>query len=86
MACSITEAVPINAATEAEFLGAHKLLTSTEKYCTEKLGQAATKIGDFYQDLLNIETFGASNVSSMDEFRSLMKDVQREMIATKSRK
>ena len=52
MACSVTEAVPINAATEAEFGGLHKLTTGTEQYCIEKLGQAEKKIGDFYQGLL----------------------------------
>ena len=40
MACPLTDAVPINAATEAEMFGLHKLLSTVPKYCKDKFDQA----------------------------------------------
>ena len=40
MAFSLTKAVPVNAATEAEMFGLHKLLSDVDDYCQEKLEQA----------------------------------------------
>ena len=40
MACPLTDAVPINAATEAEFLGLHKRFTPVPTYCKQKFDQA----------------------------------------------
>ena len=85
MASSVTEAVPIAAATEAEFLGLHKLFTPTYTYCLEKLGQAEKELRDFYQGLLSTERAKQDtwNENESEKYASLMKNVAAEIVATK---
>ena len=47
MACPLTDAVPINAATEAEMFGLNKLTTPLQKYCDEKFDQANNAVVAF---------------------------------------